>query len=84
MKLTDSPKCIYGDHDNDTAEHTILECKRWTYERNKLMESLNTEKLTYTNLVPTMLKSNENWKAVREYMEALISAKENEAKRFGK
>ena len=48
------------------------------------MESLNTEKLTYTNLVPTMLKSNENWKAVREYMEALISAKENEAKRFGK
>ena len=33
MRKTEHPGCIYGDADDDDAEHTFFHCQRWLQER---------------------------------------------------
>ncbi|XP_030764853.1 uncharacterized protein LOC115889078 [Sitophilus oryzae] len=81
IKLADSPRCLYGDSDADTVEHTLLECNRWTAERRVLYEKLRVLKIKISDLVPVMIRSPENCNSVHTFMETLIHAKEKEARR---
>lgn len=78
--IIDSPKCMYSDSNDDTAEHTMFECRRWESERKELLKKINQKNISLTNLVPAMLQSMENWEAVQSYMEVVISIKEKEAR----
>ncbi|XP_030761523.1 uncharacterized protein LOC115886489 [Sitophilus oryzae] len=81
VKLSDSPKCLYGYSDADTVENTLLECNRWTAERKVLYEKLRALKIKISDLVPEMIRSPKNWNSVHTFMETLIDAKEKEARR---
>ena len=35
-KLSACAGCIYGDAEDDTAKHTVMECKRWSREREEV------------------------------------------------
>ena len=75
-----SAVCFYGDSDDDTAEHTILQCKRWATWRNELISRLEVEYLTPQNLVPIMLDSERGWKELSTFVESVMTEKEKETR----
>ena len=80
MGIITSAVCFYGDSDDDTAEHTILQCKRWATWRNELISRLEVEYLTPQNLVPIMLDSERGWKEVSTFVESVMTEKEKETR----
>ena len=80
MKIRESPRCIYDDNDNDTAEHTLFECTRWRQLRSALCVELELDSLTVDTLIPRMLETVDRWNRVAKYMEVVIARKEQEAK----
>ena len=80
MALRDSAACMYGDSASDTAEHTLLKCKRWQQQRSELVQCLGVDGLTPQNIIPAMLSSEKEWNAVSGFVEAIMRTKEREAK----
>ena len=74
-----SPKCLMCDlHENDTAAHTMLRCRRFEGQRQRLHEHLQVQDITADNLVPLMLRGEEEWMAVLSFAETTIREKERE------
>ncbi|XP_060516176.1 uncharacterized protein LOC132695739 [Cylas formicarius] len=60
-------KCLYCDRE-DSAEHTLISCPRWTSQRLRICETLGreTEALTPASVVEGMLDTAEKWGAIQE------------------
>jgi hypothetical protein len=71
-------QCIYCSEE-DTAEHTIFWCPRWSAERDALKEELQLAEFPLPeNMVATMLKSVMEWESFSRLFEAIMSQKESD------
>lgn len=61
----------------DTAEHAIFKCKKFTEERQKC-EKETEEHLNKHNFMTQMLESEKKWKIIEEYINTIIRKKEQE------
>ena len=73
-------RCKYVDSDDDTAEHTTLECVRWNEERRNLYQILDVAELTPMSMIPAMLRGAKEWDAISYFFERIMREKEREAK----
>lgn len=75
-KLNDA-KCIDCQAPIDDAEHALLNCDRWWHQRRELAVKINGS-LTTDTIIPSMLESKDNWKAVDEFVNLVIATREDE------
>ena len=68
--------CIYGDSDEDDAEHTIFECSRWQEERSSLVGQ--TGDIDPDNLLSRMMESENNWKRIARFIEQILRKKKKD------
>lgn len=61
----------------DTVEHTIQECTRWTSLREDLIHKIGPD-LSLPVVMSGMLESEDKWMAVSYFAETVISTKEEE------
>ncbi|XP_060802890.1 uncharacterized protein LOC132902325 [Amyelois transitella] len=61
---------------DDTAQHTLADCSRWSAQRQDLVEVLGDGDLSLHNVVDRMLCSERNWVAVASFCETVILQKE--------
>lgn len=61
----------------DTVEHMIQECARWSTLREDLIQKIGPD-LTLPTVVSEMLESEDKWMAVTFFAETAISTKEEE------
>ncbi|XP_060802895.1 uncharacterized protein LOC132902326 [Amyelois transitella] len=61
---------------DDTAQHTLAECSRWSDERADLIDVLGTRDLSLHSVIAAMLCSEIKWMAVVCFCEHVISQKE--------
>ena len=80
MKFAASAACIYDDAEDDTAEHTIMECIRWKIQRKELLLKLGAETLTHENMVTFMLEDAEKWSAVSGFIQEIMTMKEKDVR----
>jgi hypothetical protein len=69
-------RCHHCGAEDDTAQHTLMECPSWAVERRALVAALGTDDLSLHNVVAKMLSSERSWEAVRQYSEAVLAQKE--------
>lgn len=76
MGKVERPDCIYGDGQQDDAEHTFFQCARWQSERNALIVAVgafNTDRV-----LDIMVGSDENWKCVARFVEDVLRKKKRD------
>ncbi|KAI4470773.1 hypothetical protein MML48_1g05117 [Holotrichia oblita] len=61
----------------NTAEHTVFECDKWCEARRIACVKIGYE-ITPETLIPLMLESAENWKAIQEMIRSIMSKKETD------
>lgn len=72
-----TPECHHCEATLDDARHTIFECQAWLVERESLKDSLGTDIITPTSMVPTMLRDNDSWTAWSLYASIVMRTKES-------
>lgn len=72
-----SGTCKYCQEEEDTAEHTLLRCARWTRRRRKTEEELG-EDINVANLTTLMLKGEKEWNAIKRLANDIMRTKEND------
>lgn len=72
--------CIYCNATDD-AEHTIFHCPRWDIMRTVTNENCGL-KLTFNNIVDTMVSSNEKWIEIHNMIRNVMSTKEIEERQW--
>jgi len=77
---TDSPGCWFCDSPLDDAEHTVFQCDAWHHSRIRLQHQIGQSPNPET-ILAAMLKSEENWTAVREYVKNIMHQKKDEERR---
>nr|CAI5832218.1 unnamed protein product [Callosobruchus analis] len=65
----------------DRPEHTIFDCHRWHAYRMEVKTTV-AEDLTPSNMVPTMLQGEDQWKSIHQMFRKILSAKESEERRI--
>lgn len=77
------PKCEFcaGDY-NDDAEHTFFECERWADLRLELSRNLQIE-IEPENLLSCMLRDQDAWKRIVDYVTTILKDKENVLRNTG-
>ena len=67
-----------GEHREDSARHTLLECAAWSEERGALRGALDMEEgdLSLPAIVAAMVRDEGSWKAMASFCETVISQKE--------
>lgn len=73
----DSPLCSFCHVSEDSAEHTIATCDRWTEERNTLQQEVGLD-LSLLTLIRKMCESEEIWNAFIHFAEIVLRIKEEE------
>lgn len=68
-----SPRCWFCD-DEDTAEHTLMNCKRWEAERT-LMETEAGRELTVEGFLDFVTQAEAAWKAVDKFTSSVMKNK---------
>lgn len=76
-KRTGNPSCRYCNDPLDDVEHTIFKCDAWEAQRRRLRIITNTD-IGPNNIIQTMLATTDNWNAVNEYINAVMSKKEED------
>ncbi|XP_060804352.1 uncharacterized protein LOC132902586 [Amyelois transitella] len=61
---------------DDTAQHTLAECSKWSDERATLMTAFEIGNLSLQSVVAAMLCCERKWEAVVSFCEYVISQKE--------
>lgn len=77
---SNSAACWFCGHHTDDVEHTLFECDAWAAKR-RICNLTVEEELDGKNLVDTMLSGRRNWDAVRQYVNEVMKAKEDEERR---
>ncbi|XP_060526925.1 uncharacterized protein LOC132702359 [Cylas formicarius] len=69
-------KCFYCDRE-DSAEHTLISCLRWTTQRLRICETLGgePEALTPASVVEGMLDTAEKWGAIQKCIIDIMKSK---------
>ena len=73
IKEMNSPKCVYCSGKEDTLEHTFFECDRWAVKNIQL--EINIYRITTENVVSLMLRNEEVWSEIRQYVEYILRTK---------
>jgi hypothetical protein len=68
--------CHHCGAEDDTAQHTLMECPSWVVERSALVAALGTDDLSLHSVVSCMLSSGRSWEAAANFAEAVVSKKE--------
>ncbi|XP_041976680.1 uncharacterized protein LOC121731345 [Aricia agestis] len=76
----ETPRCHHCDEDRDTTEHTVSICPSWNGQRAALTAAIGYD-TSLPALVRSMLGSNQGWRAVEDFAEHVMAAKE-EAERI--
>ena len=71
-----SAACLYGDSEEDDANHTFFECSRWTEKRHHLTQTVGN--ITPDNIVQIMLVDAIHWDAVSAFTEDILRQKKRE------
>lgn len=75
-----SAKCWFCNHQDD-AEHTLFICEKWKLDRDKLIKDLEIINWSADNMIETMIKSEDKWKKVNEFITIVMKEKENEERK---
>lgn len=71
-----SPQCHECGAADDTAQHTLAECRRWEDERGEMVVAIGSADLSLHSVVRCMLSSKRSWEAMASFCEKVISQKE--------
>lgn len=77
---TPSPSCWYCDNPTGDAFHTVFECDAWHHRRRRLHYKVG-EDINPDSILSIMMKSKENWAAVREFIQDIMRKKEDGERR---
>ena len=70
------PECLVcHDEEIDSVQHAIADCEFFEYGRRKLREKIG-EADAVEGMVAAMLKTNDNWTAVKSFIEGIMEVKE--------
>lgn len=61
----------------DTVEHTVFQCRRWTQQRNIANEEVGFE-LNKDNIADTLLHSERCWNSIAKMLRSIMRGKEEE------
>ncbi|XP_041989206.1 uncharacterized protein LOC121740532 [Aricia agestis] len=75
VKREETTACHHCIETCDTAQHTISTCPAWDNHRTN-MTNITGQDTTLSALIRAMLESQDKWRAVENFAEAVISAKE--------
>lgn len=75
-----SPVCSFCNNEEDSSEHTVQVCERWSDERRTLVEELGPD-LSFTIIVQKICATEGAWKAFALFAENVMREKE-EAERL--
>lgn len=74
----DSPRCLEcRELVDDTPEHALQECSRWSVLREELKQKIGDD-LALPTMVGAMLSSRDKWEAVSIFTGAVMTTKEEE------
>ena len=76
MGKATSPSCIYGDSNEDDAEHTFFECNRWRELRARLEQQ--TGPLNSDNVIERMIRNENTWNLIAGYVERILRDKKKD------
>lgn len=71
----DNPKCVDCQAPLDDAEHAFFKCDRWWWQRRELEVKLIGD-FTPDAVGKLMLSSHNNWKAIDQYVNLVLSIRE--------
>ena len=70
------PECLLcHDEEIDSVQHTIADCEFFEYERRNLREKIGDTD-AFEGMVAAMLKTNNNWEAVKSFIDRIMEVKE--------
>jgi len=72
-----SPICSFCNIDEDSAEHTLQVCERWSEERDILRREIGPD-LRLVTIIGKMCESEEAWNAFLHFAEVVLRIKEEE------
>lgn len=73
MNKADQPSCLYGDAEEDDAEHTFFRCNRWREKRSRLQGVLGT--ITPENVIDKLMVNDQNWMMIAGFCEEVLREK---------
>ncbi|XP_033225703.1 uncharacterized protein LOC117178384 [Belonocnema kinseyi] len=76
IKKVQSSRCAYCEAKRDDVEHTFVDCERWIVHRDRLEKE--TGRLTKENVMAEILRIEEIWDAVANYVESILRQKKIE------
>jgi hypothetical protein len=76
----DSPACWFCGHIPDDANHTLFECDAWASRRSRVNILLGST-ISHENLILLMIKSQESWAIISNFIIEVMKKKENEERR---
>lgn len=76
IRKEESSACWFCDAPQDDVEHTIFDCKEWQLERDS-MERRTGSKIRPENITEVMLRSEEKWNIVTEYINKIMKSKQS-------
>ncbi|XP_041977427.1 uncharacterized protein LOC121731828 [Aricia agestis] len=71
----ETTRCHHCGEDRDTAAHTLTACPSWILQRAALTAAIGQD-ISLPTMVRAMLRSELEWKAVENFAEEVIAAKE--------
>lgn len=81
IKKMGSGECVYCPGKEDTAEHTFFECDRWAGKKFELETNIGL--ITPDNVISLMLRNDEVWSAISEYVEYILRTKKPDIEGIG-
>jgi hypothetical protein len=80
MGKMESPRCDYCRHD-DTAEHTLFYCRKWSTMRLGLYEETEGSREP-ADVVRRMLANKTSWNRISEILISIVKSKEEDQRRL--
>ena len=76
MGKINSAACIYGDADEDDAEHTVFCCMKYENERSEVTRKLGH--ISVNNIINKMLASEEHWTIINAFIVGVLKRKKRD------
>ncbi|KAL4098767.1 hypothetical protein QTP88_023306 [Uroleucon formosanum] len=80
-KKLESPDCWFCGQKNDNAHHTLFICDAFESSRRKLKYQIDADDINEGNLIELMVKSEDGWTAIENFMVNVMKKKEAEERR---
>lgn len=80
----ETASCFHCPSDDDTLEHTIIDCPAWDNWRFDLIRKLGMDyldRLTFNSLISKILENKENWSLFSYFAVSVLKQKEEEERR---